>query len=147
MLPTILSRCFFILFRPVTDYTMQLCMKEYVIEEKHWEFLQYLLSNAPYHLIAKKDIIYEYINVSEELSHISRKEDFLEKLHLLTEKDPNSFFDIHSDSPEFAIRTILFPFYQILYHFILLIERKQILYPIYIPYKMLIKSCKLDNII
>lgn len=70
---------------------MQLCMKEYVIEEKHWEFLQYLLSNAPYHLIAKKDIIYEYINVSEELSHISRKEDFLEKLHLLTEKDPNSF--------------------------------------------------------
>lgn len=117
MLPTILSRCFFILFRPVTDYTMQLCMKEYAIEEKHWEFLQYLLSNAPYHLIAKKDIVYEYINVSEELSHISRKEDFLEKLHLLTEKDPNSFFDIHSDSPEFAIRTILFPFYQILYYF------------------------------
>lgn len=34
MLPTILSRCFFILFRPVTDYTMQLCMKECAIEEK-----------------------------------------------------------------------------------------------------------------
>lgn len=39
------------------------------------------------------------------------------KIAFTNGKDPNSFFDIHSDSPEFAIRTILFPFYQILYHF------------------------------
>ena len=117
MLPTILSRCFFIQFRPVNDHTMRLCLKEQAIEEKYWDFLQYLLVNAPYHLIEKKKSLYDYINISEELSHISKKEEFLEKLHLLIEKDPNSFFDIHSNSPEWAIRTILSPFYQMISHF------------------------------
>lgn len=117
ILPTILSRCFFVQFRPVNNNAMQLCLKEQGIEEKYWDFLQYLLLNAPYHLIEKKESLYDYIKISEELSHISKKEQFLEKLHLLIEKDSNSFFDLHSDSPEWAIRTILFPFYQMLSHF------------------------------
>lgn len=117
LIPTIMSRCFFIRFHPLRDTKMRNCLLEQGIEERYWNFLSFLLENAPYHLLSKKQVLYDYIHLFEKIEKITMRQDLFAILNALIEKDTNAFYDNHSDYPVWNIRLVLFPFYQELLDF------------------------------
>lgn len=114
IIPTIISRCYFIKFHPLKQSLMESVLKEFNIEDCYHDFISFLLENAPYHLIDDTDFLDQYIEMHNKLKEIKKKEDLLPTLHVLAEKDSFSFYDNHSDHISWTIRLILFPFYKML---------------------------------
>lgn len=114
LIPTIISRCYFIKFHPLKQSLMESVLKEFKIENCYHDFISFLLENAPYHLINDICSLDQYIEMYDKLKKIAKREDLLPTLHVLGEKDSSSFYDNHSEHISWTIRLILFPFYKLL---------------------------------
>lgn len=114
LLSTIKSRCYSISFHPYQEKGIQNLFKDYKIAEEYWDFLGFLIENAPYAFINNQELINEYIQQYDKVKEITMREDILSLFHFLKEKDSNEFFSAHSENPEWNIRIILFPFYKMI---------------------------------
>lgn len=112
LFPTIMSRCFMIHFHPLEHLKMNRFLQAHGIEEKYWDFLSYLLDHAPYQVIRNRELLTDYMKLYEKLKALTMRQDLFILLHALVEKDAKAFFDNHPEHPEWNIRLILFPFYQ-----------------------------------
>lgn len=118
LIPTIMSRCFLIRFHPLGHLKMHDCLREQGIGEKYYEFLSFLLENAPYHVISENDRLSDYMELNEKIEKLTMRQDLFSILNALIEKDSQAFFDTHNNHPARNIRLVLFPFHQMLLNFL-----------------------------
>lgn len=112
LLSTIESRCYDIYFQPIEKEKMVTLMLEQGIEEKYHDYLCFLTENAPFLLTNNPDVINDYIEYHQKMCDIKERKELLSLLHCLKEKDENEFFTTHEKYPEFNIRFLLFPFFE-----------------------------------
>lgn len=114
LLDTIKSRCYSVLFHPLREEAMEKYLKELKIDKDCIGFVGFLAENAPYSITASMEGINEYIDCYRRIRQITLRENLLQLLHVLKEKDDNEFFKNHEAHPVWNIRMLLYPFYQFL---------------------------------
>ena len=114
LLDTIKSRCYSVLFHPLREEEMEKYLKELKIDKDCIGFVGFLTENAPYSITASMEGINEYMNCYRRIRQITLRENLLQLLHVLKEKDDNEFFKNHEAHPVWNIRMLLYPFYQFL---------------------------------
>lgn len=109
---TIKSRCYTISFHPLNEKEMKDFLgKQHVAAEYH-DFLCYLLDNAPYSFSNNQSEIEDYISQLNKIYGLTIREDIFIIFHTLKEKDDKEFYPAHSNTPEWNIRLLLYPFYR-----------------------------------
>lgn len=117
LISTVESRCYDIYFHPVEKEKMVSLLLEQGIEEKYHDFLCFLTEYAPFLIINNLEVINDYIEYYKRLCCIKERKDMLSLFHCLKEKDENEFFSSHEKYPDFNIRVLLFPFFEMVTSF------------------------------
>ena len=118
LISTIESRCYDIYFHPIEKEKMVSLLLEQGIEDRYHNFLCFLTENAPFLITNDLDMITDYIEYYQKLCDIKERKELLSLLHCLKEKDENEFFTSHEKYPEFNIRFLLFPFFEMVTNYV-----------------------------
>lgn len=112
LIDTIKSRCYSIHFHPYNESGMKTIFNQVSIEEKYWDYLCFLLQNAPYAINENLSILNEYMEQYEKIIKVSMREDLIPLFHVMKEKDNYEFFSSHEANPIWNVRLLLYPFYR-----------------------------------
>lgn len=114
LIGTIISRCNVISFYPLSIQEMDEYLKRQQVDQKDRHLAAYLCDFCPYNW-EKVDSCYgDLRECYEELLEMGGKEEIFRCLHLLVEKDPKSFYEIHSKHLFTGMQLLQYVFYHIM---------------------------------
>lgn len=114
LLETIKSRCSLISFHPLSIEELTPFFIEQGILQEDLLFAAYLCDFSP-HAIEHMEAYYSALqNTCKELLQVRNKEDFFHVLHLVREKDPENFYEVHSGHYPAVLQMFYYLFEQLL---------------------------------
>lgn len=114
LLETIKSRCNVITFNPLSIKEIEPYFMEKGIAKEELLFAAYLCDFCPH---AIEDIAGYYpvlLETCQKLMQARKKEDFFQILHLIREKDPENFYEVHSEHYWVVLQMFYYLFEQLL---------------------------------
>lgn len=114
LLETIKSRCNIISFSPLSIKEIAPYFLEKGIAQEELLFAAYLCDFCPHAIDDMDDYYPILLETCQKLMQARRKEDFFQILHLIREKDPESFYEMHSNHYRVALHMFYYLFEQLL---------------------------------
>ncbi len=114
LLETIKSRCNIISFVPLSIKEITPYFLEKGIAQEELLFAAYLCDFCPHAIDGMGDYYPVLLETCKKLMQAWRKEDFFQILHLIREKDPENFYEVHSGHYQVALQMFYYLFEQLL---------------------------------
>lgn len=114
LLETIKSRCNIISFAPLSIKEITPYFLEKGIAQEEILFAAYLCGFCPHAIDSMSDYYPKLLETCKRLMQVSRREEFFQILHLIREKDPDNFYEVHSAHYWVALQMFYYLFEQLL---------------------------------
>lgn len=114
LLETIKSRCNIITFNPLSIKEIEPYFLEKGIAKEELLFAAYLCDFCPHAIEDMGEYYPVLLETCKKLMQARRKEDFFQILHLSREKDPENFYEVHSEHYWVALQMFYYLFEQLL---------------------------------
>lgn len=114
LIGTIISRCNTISFYPLSIQEMDEYLKKQQVNPKDRHLAAFLCDFCPYNWEKVEPCYGDLRKNYEELLGMDGKEEIFRCLHLLVEKDPKSFYEIHSKHLTTGMQLLQYVFYHIM---------------------------------
>lgn len=114
LLETVKSRCNIIQFSPLSLEEISPYFLKRGIAKEELPFAAYLCDFCPHAIEYMGDYYPVLLETCKKLMQSRKKEDFFRILHLLREKDPENFYEVHSAHYWAALRMFYYLFEQLL---------------------------------
>lgn len=115
LLSTIKSRCCIVPFYPFSEEKISAYFREKNVEKEDILLIAYLCDFCPYSLSAVLDFVPSLKDTCQHLAQVSFKENLFHVFHLVMEKDPDNFYEIHSAHFLLALHMLEYLFIKILF--------------------------------
>lgn len=114
LLETIKSRCNIISFSPLSIKEITPYFLEKGIVREELLFAAYLCDFCPHAIEDMGDYYPTLLKTCKKLMQARRKEDFFQILHLIREKDPENFYEVHSEHYWVVLQMFYYLFEQLM---------------------------------
>lgn len=114
LLETIKSRCNIIFFNPLSIKEIAPFFLEKGIVQEELLFAAYLCDFCPHAIEEMGEYYPVLLETRNRLMQVRKKEDFFQILHLIREKDPENFYEVHSGHYWVALQMFFYLFEQLL---------------------------------
>lgn len=124
LLETIKSRCNIIFFNPLSIKEIAPFFLEKGIVQEELLFAAYLCDFCPHAIEEMGEYYPVLLETRNRLMQVRKKEDFFQILHLIREKDPENFYEVHSGHYWVALQMFFYLFEQLLLQKLRIAESK-----------------------
>lgn len=114
LIDTIISRCNVVSFYPLPKTEMEEYLKLQGVEMKERHLAAYLCDSCPYKWENVQNYFDDLMQAYTDILRMKHRKDIFRVLNLLVEKDPKSFYEIHSKHLLTALQLLQYIFYHLM---------------------------------